>query len=173
MKIKEIEKYIQLYDIEKYLFKIIGPKVKEKGFLSFEDFYQISMWKSVRQKQNYLKNKDIVEKISKKAFEEKDEFEKIKILCELKGVGIPTASAILTIIYPEKYAVIDIRCLETLNKIFGFKIKKSMSTNTWVNYLDIMRTLAKENNVTPRELDMALFAMHKESLEKQNHKNLY
>ena len=48
-----------------------------------------------------------------------------------------------------------------------------MSTNTWVNYLDIMRTLAKENNVTPRELDMALFAMHKESLEKQNHKNLY
>jgi len=36
-----------------------------------------------------------------------------------------------------------------------------------------MRKLAKENNVTPREMDKALFAMNRKRLEKQNHRNLY
>lgn len=173
MKIKEIEKYIKLYDIEKYLFSIIGPNVKKNGFLSFEDFYQICMWKSVRPKKRYIANKEKIKDISKRAFSEKDEAKRIKIICELDGVGIPTASAILTIIYPEKYAVIDIRCLEALNNILNIKINKNVSINTWIKYLEIMRNLAKENNITPRELDMALFAIHRESLEMQNHKNLY
>lgn len=173
MKIKEVEKYIELYDTEKYLFSIIGPNVKKNGFLSFEDFYQICMWKSVRPKKRYIANKEKIKEISKRAFSEKDETKRIKILCELDGVGIPTASAILTIIYPEKYAVIDIRCLEALNNILKIDINKNVSIKTWIKYLEIMRKLAKENEVTPRELDMALFAIHRESLEKQNHKNLY
>lgn len=173
MKIKEIKKYIELYDTEKYLFKIIGLDIKKKGFLLFEDFYQICMWKSVRPKKRYISNKEQIKETSRRALSEKDESKKIKILCELNGVSIPTASAILTIIYPEKYAVIDIRCLEALNNILKIKIKKTVSVGIWIKYLEIMRNLAKENNVTPREVDMALFAMHKENLEKQNHKNLY
>lgn len=173
MKIKDIKKYIRLYDTERYLFEVISPKVKANGYLSFNDFYQICMWKSARPKKRYLTNKNIVEKISKRAFLEKDEINRIKILCELDGVGIATASAILTIIYPEKYAVIDIRDLEALNKILGIKINETISIITWTKYLEIMRNLAKENNVTPREIDMALFAMHREKLEKENYGNLY
>jgi hypothetical protein len=36
-----------------------------------------------------------------------------------------------------------------------------------------MRSLAKENKITPRALDMALFAMHRENLEEDNYRNLY
>jgi len=172
MKIKQIEKYIQLYNIENYLFKVVGPNVKEKGYLSFDDFYNICMWKSVRQKQNYLKNKNMVEEITKNAFKEDSETEKIDILCKLKGIGIKTASAILTVVFPEKYAVMDERCLDILID-YGFKISKYASIKTWVLYLNIMRNLAKENNISPRELDMAFFAMHKEKLKKENNRNLY
>lgn len=173
MKIKNIQKYIELYDIEKYLFEVISPEVKKKGYISFNDFYQICMWKSARPKKRYLNNKELVESVTKRALLETDEGKRIKILCELDGVGIATASAILTIIYPEKYAVIDVRDLEELNKIIKNKIGKTISIKTWINYLAEIRKLARENNVTPREIDKALFAMNRESLEKQNYKNLY
>ncbi len=173
MKIKNIKKYIELYDTEKYLFEIISPKVKEKGYLSFDDFYKICMWKSARPKKRYLNNKESVEEITKRALLETDERKRIKILCELDGVGIPTASAILTVIYPKEYAIIDIRDLEELNKITKNKIGETISITTWNNYIKKMRKLAKENHVTPREMDKALFAMNRESLEKQNYKDLY
>jgi len=59
-----------------------------------------------------------------------------------------------------------------LNEI-GIPIRKTITINRWLEYTKIMRELAVENDVTPRELDMALFAMHKEKLDKQNFSNLY
>ena len=70
---------------------------------------------------NFIKNKDTIEKISREAFAEKDELLKIKKLCELEGVGIPTASALLPVVFPKQYAVIDVRCLETLKEKFNYK----------------------------------------------------
>lgn len=175
MKIKDIDKYIKLYDTEKYLFDVVGFEAKSRGYLTFKEFYQIAMWKSVRPKKRYIanENKQHIKSITKMAFARTNEVEKIKLLCELKGVAIPTASAILTIVFPEKYAVIDVRCMETLREKFKQEIGKYVSLKTWSDYLRIMRKLAKENNITPRELDMALFAMHREKLEKEDFRNLY
>jgi len=173
MKINNAHQLIDLYHTEKYLFDVVGPQIKKRGFLTFENFYKIGMWKSARQKQNYIQNKDIVEEVTRLAFCEKDEQKKIKILCKLKGVGIPTASAILTIVDPNKYAIIDIRCLQALRRILHVKISERVSLSTWVTYLSVMRNLAEENKMTPRELDMALFAMHRETLDGDGFRNLY
>ncbi len=176
MKIKNLKDFIKLYDTERYLFDIVGPKAKKRGYLTFDEFYQICMWKSARQKQKYISknNQKIIENISGRVFKEKGEEKKMKLLCEkLSGVWISTASAILTVIFPEKYAVIDIRCLEILREKFNQKINRGISYKTWLNYLALMRDWAKENNITPRELDMAFFAMHRKNLNRQNFKNLY
>jgi len=172
MKIRNAKNYLDLYNIEEYLFKVIGPRIRERGFIEFNDFYQICMWKSARQKQNYLKNKNIVKNISRKVFAEKEEPLKMKQLLKLKGVGIPTASAILTIVFPDRYAVIDVRCIQMLNKL-GVRIKETITMNRWLEYLNIMRGLARENNFTPRQIDQILFSMHREMLEKNNFQNLY
>lgn len=172
MKILNSKKYLDLYNQEEYLFCFIGPKIKKRGFVNFQEFYKICMWKSVRQKHNYLVNKKTVERVTKEAFKENDERKKMVGLCQLKGVGIPMASAILTIVFPDKYAVIDIRCIEMLNKL-NLTIKKHITLNIWLEYLKIIRNLAKDNGLTPREIDKVLFAMHKESLEGDNYKNLY
>jgi len=55
----------------------------------------------------------------------------------------------------------------------GFDINKSINLKNWINYLEIVRTLGKENNLQPREIDKVLFAMHREMLENNNYKNLY
>lgn len=172
MKISNAKKYLDLYNQEEYLFNFIGPKIKKRGFINFQEFFKICMWKSVRQKNNYRKNEQTIKKITKNAFKESDERKKMEKLCELKGVGIPMASAMLTVVFPDKYAVIDIRCIEMLNKL-NQNIKKHISLNVWLEYLKIIRSLAADNNLTPREIDKILFAMHKESLDSDNYKNLY
>jgi|SRR3989304_4009181 len=168
-----ISSAIELYDIEKYIFNVIRPKAKRRGYLTFDEFYDICMWKSARPKQLYRKNNKVkVKKITKEAFAKEDEKEKIKTLCGLKGVGIPTASAILTAIFHKKYAVIDVRCLAMLKGTFKEKISKSITPKTWLTYLELMKKLADKYGVTPRKMDMALFAMHREKLKKDN-RNLY
>ena len=175
MKIDDLKRYIELYDMEKYLFDVIGSEASKRGYLTFEGFYKICMWKSARQKQKYIsvKNRNEVEAVTRSAFAEQDERKRMEKLCGLSGVGIPTASAILSVIFPEKYAVIDIRCLEMLREKFGYKISKQTSLKSWVEYLNIMRNLARENAITPRKLDMALFAMHREKLMNEDYRNLY
>ena len=172
MKINNIQRLIEEYDTEKIIFTEIGPRARKNCVLNFDDFYKICMWKSRRQKNRYLKNKNKVENISRKAFLTSDETKKIELLCGLDGVGIPTASAILTVLYPENYSIIDIRCIETLNHL-GYKMKNVMTVNNWLKYLEIMRDLAKENNVTTRDLDKALFALHRRILDEKGFVNLY
>ncbi len=160
--------------LKKNLFDKIGPKAKKRGYLTFKEFYDICMWKSARPKKKYLKNqKRTVEDVTKKALSEKDERSRIQILTELHGIEIPTASTILTVIFPESYAVIDIRCVEMVQEKFNLELKKSISMNVWINYLEEIRKQAKDFDVTPRELEKALFAMHKEKLDRNSFQNLY
>lgn len=168
----QIEEYISLYSIENYLYEKVGVNAKKRGFLKFSEFFDICMWKSSRPKKRYLKNKDLVEKVTQKAFLESDETKKIKLLCTLEGVAIPTASALLSVVYPKKYPIIDIRCLEQLNNL-GYEISKYISEKVWIKYLEIMRSLATQSDKTPRQMDMALFAMHRETLNTTGFHNLY
>lgn len=172
MKVVDFKKYIALYSLEDYLFNVVGPQVKKRGYMTFDEFYRIGMWKSARQKPNYVKNMDSVELITRDAFLISDERLKMEKLCSLKGVAIPTASAILTIPFPDKYAVIDIRCIEMLQEL-EYSVHKTITISNWLKYLNVMRTLARDNEVSPREIDKALFAMHREWLDGQNYKNLY
>jgi len=57
-------------------------------------------------------------------------------------------------------------------RALGVKIKKTISMNTWLFYTNLMQEWARENRITPRHLDMALFAMHRDKLDKEN-RNLY
>ena len=80
-------------------------------------------------------------------------------LCRLKGVGIPVASAILTMVYPEKYTIIDFRALEALG------IKRGDSEETlyyYVEYLETCRRIANDCKVDLRTLDRALWQWSKE-----------
>jgi hypothetical protein len=83
----------------------------------------------------------------------------IETLCGLKGVGIPVASAILTMVYPERYTIIDFRALEALG------VKRGDGEETldyYLEYLETCRSLAHDCNVDLRTLDRALWQWSKE-----------
>lgn len=80
----------------------------------------------------------------------KTDVEAVAALTKLSGVGVPTASAMLTAIYPKRYTVIDqlaIRALGIDNQEIAF----------YVLYNVTCRDLAKRHGVGLRTLDRALW----------------
>jgi hypothetical protein len=99
------------------------------------------------------------------------------LICgELKGVKIPVASAILTIIYPEKYCITDYRAWRALkwlqnisndgnlvlsgyekycDYIDSLNVYDTLQSYMW--YLKSLRSLAAGQKKTPRQFEMALW----------------
>jgi thermostable 8-oxoguanine DNA glycosylase len=143
--------------------------VKKHGYLTKKEFVEIGMWKSPRPKKNYLRNsdKDVIG-ITKKVLSTKFEKRRITLLVTLKGVSIPTASAILTLIDPQNYGVIDIRVWQTLY-LYGVVKNKpdgvNFSFNNWYTYLSKLRYFAKMYATSARNIERTIFLHHKKIQE--------
>jgi thermostable 8-oxoguanine DNA glycosylase len=84
---------------------------------------------------------------------------RINSLCVLFGVGVPVASAILTICYPKKYAVIDYR---NWRQIYDNNEKKNNFTiKEYLEYLDKIVELSIKFKFTPQEIDLAIWTKDK------------
>ena len=80
-----------------------------------------------------------------------DPQEAVAILVSLKGIGVPTASAILAMIFPERYTVIDQRALRAVGIA-------DPETAFYLLYNAYCRATAIANKVCLRTLDRALWA---------------
>lgn len=168
---KNFESYTREYSIENVLYEE-GYKFLKRGWLERDEFLKICFWKSRRSKALLRKNTVAsVRSITRKAFAESDEAKKIIILMELDGVGIPMASAILSVTDPQKYPVIDIRTMQALKNMRLINYK-TITINSWLKYLEVIEELKKKFKRPAREIDKALFAYHRMQLDK-DFRNLY
>jgi len=171
---KKIDYYMGQYNVEAILFEK-GREMHSRGYLLKHEFLAICLWKSRRPKQRYGSNsEDLIKSATKKALATNDETEKMKLLIELEGVQIPTASAILAVVEPAKYPIIDIRCLQALNNLGLLKWGnvKPIMMKDWLQYLKLIREMADKAGVSPRDLDKALFAFNRIELD-STYRNLY
>ena len=81
----------------------------------------------------------------------------IAVLVGLHGVAVPVASSIMTVIYPDRYTVIDFRALEALGRR-----NDDHSISFYVGYLNYCHELANAWNMTLRQLDRALWQWSRE-----------
>jgi len=169
--IGKLDFYIRNYNLEEELYKN-GSIIKRRGHFTKQEFLLICLWKSRRPKRHYLKNTESqVKRITKAALSCKDEKEKIKILIQLKGVAIPTATALLSVADPTRYPIIDVRCVKSLNDLQLIKWK-AINFSNWLEYLEIIRKMAKSKKKTARNIEKGLFAYNRIKLD-QVYKNLY
>ena len=77
----------------------------------------------------------------------------LAVLRGLSGVDIPVASAVLTTINPERYTIIDFRALQSL----GVNDPAVLTVSYYLEYLGACRQLAKQQKVSLRVLDRALW----------------
>lgn len=142
--------------------------VQEQGYFTFEEFWRMCCWKEPRQrKRRYwqLNTDEDVRTLSRRVFATDDENERMALLDSLKGVGVPVASAILTLTDPSRYGVIDIRVWQVLH-LYGEVNHTAegigLTQAHWREYLPILRCHASELRATVRGVERALFAHHRE-----------
>jgi len=173
-----IERAVDYGETEKLIKKFRRLKNERKEFyLSLEELEEILKWKLRLQygrqsKYRELNTEDNVIKVTRTAFSishPNEEYEtklKLRILTSLSGVEIPVASAILTLCFPEKYSVIDFR---NWNQVYKSKKGKTNYTiNQYVEYLNFIRKIAKQYNLTPQEIDLAIWQKDIEENKKPN-----
>lgn len=164
------------------LFGSISDVIQSRDYeLSVAELQRISQWKlqSSRNDSNIKKNsEDAVTQRFRSAINGSTDREAIDILTELSGVGVPMASTMLTVAEPSQYAIIDYRAFRGLA---GFKpeIVDSRRYADYAEFLEYFRTylknpeayefymdhvreIAAAENLTPRQVDMALWAFDKE-----------
>ncbi len=78
---------------------------------------------------------------------------RVNSLCLLRGVSVPVASAVLALVYPEEYAVIDFR---VWRQLFGER-RGVFFTKDYKKYMGEIWRLADELGWTPQEVDHAIW----------------
>jgi thermostable 8-oxoguanine DNA glycosylase len=79
---------------------------------------------------------------------------RVSVLCSLRGVEVPAASAILALVFPEEYAVIDFR---VWRQVFG-EDKWTFTINDYKEYVQELRPLAEDLGWPVQEVDHAIWA---------------
>lgn len=156
------------------LFENISKSLQKRKCLKREEFINICEWKTRRPRNQYRKNdKKKIKEITKKIFAKHSDAEsQMTELLKLEGVSVPVASALLTVIYPKKYCIVDFRVWNTL---LWIEDKKSLFKNysnysdfinnfrnynkvsSYISYMKKIDKLATKQNMTPREIEMALW----------------
>ncbi len=116
----------RLARLELFLFDVVGPEFRRTGKISPEDFWLILIWKANRAKtkaRNRIEQRsglcwnDAVKKMAQDIFEAGSGEERLKILMSDPWLfRLPTASAILSVCYPDDFTVYDIRACDTLEQ---------------------------------------------------------
>lgn len=134
---------------------------RDLEFLSKKVLLKILKWKSPRPLRFYNENEEEnIKNITALAFQQNDDRLKIHILTALKGVNYPSASAILMFKNPEYFPVLDIRVWKQLYKNNLVSVNPrgiGFTLDQWISYIKIIRSLAKQNSMSVREVEKKLF----------------
>ena len=139
---------------------------RKRGHLTPSELVTICRWKSPRALQLIKSNSPFrVRNATRRALATRSERRRLEILIELNGVSVPMASAILTLLNPKRYGVIDIRVWQLLHAVGTVTKNPSgvrFSFKHWYQFLMIIRYFAKRFGVNARDIERTLFLAHKE-----------
>lgn len=145
-------------ELEERLLTEVSAAIGARGFLTRSDLADVGRWKSNRSAGHLERNSDAdIEDLTRLALASPDRL-KHKVLCLLRGVGPPVASAILTVAYPDRFTVMDVRVLEVLHTFGELRSR----TPRYYDYLLRCNEIAARAGCGLRTLDRALWQWGKE-----------
>jgi hypothetical protein len=138
---------------------------RRRGFVSRAEFLAMCRWKSPRAQHHYLRNGPArIREASRRALTTRSERQRIEALLVLHGVSVPVASAILTLLDPERYGVLDIRAWQMLYAVRGVDANpagRGFTVAQWIRYVETLRRLARRLDASARAVEYTLFLCHR------------
>jgi hypothetical protein len=139
--------------------------VRRRGWFTRREFLRMCRWKSPRALRHYAANPAAtVRRVSRAVLATRSERRRLELLTRLRGVSVPTASAILTLIDPRRYGVLDIRAWQILFGLGSVDRKptgRGFAARDWLEYLRELRRHARRLGVTVRAVEYTLFQCHR------------
>ena len=137
---------------------------RDRGHLTRAELLAICRWKSARAIRHIrANNPGQVRRATKIALNTRSERVRLQALLDLRGVSVPMASAILTLLYPRRYGVIDIRVWQLLHEVgtvTGAPNGVGFTYANWHQFLMVVRDFAKRYGVRARDIERTLFLVH-------------
>lgn len=137
---------------------------RQRGYLTRGELERVCRWKSPRSIALVRENTPHrVRRRTAEALQSLDERERLDALLALRGVSVPSASAVLTMLEPERYGVIDIRVwqlLHAMGAVEGNPRGAGFTFDQWHRFLHVVRDLAARLETTARAVERSLFAAH-------------
>ena len=139
--------------------------VKRRGEFSRAEFLAMCRWKSPRAMLHYRRHSGArIRALSRAVLATRSERRRMELLIELRGVSVPVGSAILSLIEPRRYGVLDIRVwqlLFALGAVEGKPGGRGFSVADWLAYLTTLRRHARRRGVSPRSAELTVFEYHR------------
>jgi hypothetical protein len=139
--------------------------VRSRGEFTRAEFLRMCRWKSARAMPHYARNSAIrIRRVSRLTLATRSERRRIELLTSLRGVSVPIASAILTLIDPRRYGVLDIRVWQLLFALEAVGWKpggRAFTARDWLCYLTQLRDQARRLGVSVRAVEYTLFQCHR------------
>ena len=160
----ELRRLVSLYDLEVYLFDVVSRQFAETGTLSAYDFFAIVAWKSNRSKTKIRNGIEAagrsVAGLTQEVNESPSPVAKLESLLQVRGIGLPIASAILSVCYPQDYTVLDYRAWDTAQKmdLNGLPSHYPRNPGGYLQYCKACSRFARRAGISLRDLDRALWA---------------
>jgi hypothetical protein len=136
-----------------------------RGYLTRAELEAVCRWKSPRAIRHVRGNPPArVRAATREALAARDERRRLDALTRLDGVSVPMASAVLTLLRPRRYGVIDIRVwqvLHALGRVEGRADGRGFAFAHWSAFLEALRGVSKRLRVSVRAVERALFAAHR------------
>jgi len=138
---------------------------RARGYLTRNELEKVCRWKSARAIHLIKKNSIARSRTAtRRALATRSERRRFEALTTLNGISVPMASAILTLLDPRRYGVLDIRVWKLLYAMGAVTKKPSgvgFDFDNWYQFLMIIRYLAKNLHVDARDIERSLFLAHR------------
>ncbi len=142
--------YLEYYDIEKYLFSTVYERFHRDGHIAAFDFFSIVGWKSNRPKgmiREALRERcqdldQAVKSLTGDIHKAADHENRLKTLLDVRGIGLPMATAILTVLYPDHFTVYDTRVCNQLDRFSNLRSRPIATI--WKGYEEFRQAVREE-----------------------------
>jgi len=145
---------------------VLAEKCQKEERITRKEMYQFCHWKSSRSSHHVLTNSPaFINGIFRQSLQADNEIIKLHILTAIRGINIPTASAVLMFLDPQKYGVLDTRVWQLLYDFQEVGDKKkgvNFSLTDWEKYIFILRRYARKHRQSVREVEKKLFSLHRQ-----------
>jgi hypothetical protein len=140
-------------------------RVRARGHVTRAEFTKMCRWKSPRARHLWEANSPArIRAISRRVLATRSERRRMELLTALRGVGVPMASAILTLLDPRRYGVLDIRAWQLLfatRSVEANRRGQGFTITQWEQYLSALRHHARRLRTTARAIEYTLFLCHR------------